>query len=250
VAKKNKRKLVNLTLLMRYILGNRPDEFGLVPEKEGYITIKEFLKAINEEPNMTYVRESHLREVLLNDRDGIFEIDEKKIRSTQRNFCPVNKEKGLTPPPKILFKGVKRKAYPYILNSGLLPGANEYVVMTTDRDLAVRIARRLDQEPVILEIRAGAAIENGITFYPFGESIYMADSVPVQFISGPPLPKEPPHRKETIEKEREIAPGSFILRADRDPDLRRRKKAKKRLGWKEEVKKGRKRKSGLKTFYG
>ena len=250
MAKKNKRRLTNLTLLMSYILGNRPDEFGLVPDKEGYIAIKELLKAINEEPNMAYVRESHLREVLLNDRDGLFEIDGKRIRSTQRNFCPVNKEKDLPAPPKILFKGVKRKAYPYILNSGLLPGANEYVVMTTDRDLAIRIARRSDQKPIILEIRAGAAIENGITFYPFGESIYMADSVPVQFISGPPLPKEPPHRKETLEKEMEVAPGSFILRAERDPDLTRRKKAKKRIGWKAEVKKSRKRKGGLRTFYG
>ena len=247
MAQKNKRKVANLSRLLNYILGNRPDEFGLVPEKEGYIAIKEFLKAINEEPNMAYVRESHLREVLLNDRDGLFEIDGKRIRSTQRNFCPVNKEKDLTPPPKILFKGVKRKAYPYILNSGLLPGANEYVVMTTDRDLAIRIARRSDQEPVILEIRAGAAIENGITFYPFGESIYMADSVPVQFISGPPLPKELPPKKETIEKEREIAPGSFILEAERDPDLKRRNKAKKRIGWKKEVRKGRKRKGWLHT---
>ena len=250
MAKKYKRKVDNLSHLMIYISGNRPDEFGLVPDKEGYIAIKELLKAINEEPGMAYVREYHLREVLLNNRDGIFEIDEKKIRSSKRNFCPVNKEKDLSTPPKILFKGVKRKAYPYILNSGLLPGANEYVVMTTDRDLAIRIARRSDQKPIILEIRAGAAIENGITFYPFGESIYLADSVPVQFISGPPLPKEPPPKKETLEKEMEIAPGSFILRAERDPDLKRRKKDKKGIGWKEDVKKSRKRKGGLRIFYG
>jgi putative RNA 2'-phosphotransferase len=242
VAKKNKRKVANLTLLMSYILGNRPDEFGLVPEKEGYVTIKEFLKAINEEPNMAYVRLSHLREALLNDRGGLFEIDGKRIRSTQRNFSPVNKDKDYSPPPKILFKGIKRRAYPYILNSGLLPAANEYVVMTADRDLAIRIARRSDQKPVILEIRAQGAIENGISFYPFGESIYLADRVPVQFISGPPLPKEPPPKKETLKKEMETAPGSFVLRAERDPDLQRRKNTKKRIGWKEEVKKSRKRK--------
>lgn len=248
MAKKNKRKVANLTLLMSYILGNRPDEFGLVPEKEGYIAIKEFLKSINEESDMAYVRESHLREVLLNDRDGLFEIDGKRIRCTQRNFCPINKEKGLAPTPKILFKGVKRKAYPYILTSGLLPGASEYIVMSTDRDLAIRMARRSDQKPVILEIRAGAAIENGITFYPFGESIYLADSVPVQFISGPPLPKEPPPKKETLEKEKKIAPGTFILRAEMDPDLKRRKRSKKPLGWKEEVKKGRKRTGHKKSW--
>ena len=242
MSKKNKRKVANLSRLMSYILGTRPDEFGLLPDKEGYITIKEFLQAINEEPNMAYVRESHLREVLLHDKDGIFEVDGKKIRSTKRDFRPVNKEQDLTPPSKILFKGVKRKAYPYILKSGLLPGSKDHVVMTTNKDLALRIARRLDQDPIIIEIRAVAAMENGIAFYLFGDSLYLADRVPVNFISGPPLPKELPSKKQPLEEEREIAPGSFILKAERDPDLRRRKKTKKRIGWKEEVKKGRKRK--------
>jgi len=237
---------------MRYILGTRPDEFGLVPEKEGYITIKEFLKAINEELNMAYVRESHLREVLLNDRNGIFEINGKKIRSTKRNFI-IDKDQDLVPPPKILYKGVKRRTYPFILKSGLLPGSKEHVVMTKDKDLAFRIARRSDQKPIILEISARAATENRITFFPFGDFIYLADRVPVQFISGPPLSKDLPLKKETIRKEGEIIPGSFILKVERDPDLRRRKSAEKRIGWRKEVKKSRKkaglRKSRLKPFF-
>lgn len=237
--KKNKRKVANLSRLVSYVLGNRPDEFGLIPDKEGYITVKELLKAINEDPNMAYVRESHLREVMLCDRDGTFEIDGKKIRSTKRNFCPVNRAKDLASTPKILFKGVKRKAYPYILKAGLSPGSKGYVVMTTDKDLAIRIACRSDQNPIILEIRAGTATKDGISFFPFGDSIYLADRVPVQFISGPPLPKGRPSKEEVIGKEREIAPGSFILRAEMDPDLKRRNKVKKRIGWKEEVKKGR-----------
>ena len=242
MAKKYKRKVANLSRFMSFILGKRPDEFGLVPDREGYITIKEFLNAINEEPNMAYVRESHVREVLLHDRDGIFEIDGKKIRSTKRDFCPVEKEKDLASLPKILFVGVKTKAYPYILKSGLFPGSKEHIVMTKDRDLAIRIARRLDPRPIILEISAESTIENGIAFYHFGDSLYLADRVPVDFISGPPLPKELPSREETPKKEREEAPGSFILKAEMDPDLERRKKAKRRIGWKEEVKRGRKRK--------
>ena len=210
--KKNKRKVTNLSRLMSYVLGNRPDEFGLVPDKEGYITVKELLKAINEEPNMAYVRESHLREVMLSDRDGTFEIDGKKIRSTKRSFCPVNRVKDLASTPKILFKGVKRKAYPYILKAGLSPGSKGYVVMTTDKDLAIRIACRSDQNPIILEIRAGTATKDGISFFPFGDSIYLAYRV-----------RFPSHKRD-------------------QQDHKRRNKVKKRIGWKEEVKKGRRRK--------
>jgi putative RNA 2'-phosphotransferase len=253
MAQKNKRKVAHLNRLLNYILGNKPDEFGLVPDKEGYISLKELLKAINEEPNMAYVRESHIREVLLHNRDGFFEITEKKIRSIKRNFTPVDKDQDRVHPPKTLYKGIKRKTYPFILKSGLLPGSKEHIIMTKDKDLAIRIAHRLDQKPIILEINAGVAAENGIPFFLFGDSIYLADKIPVQLISGPPLPKELPSKKETREKEREIISGSFILQAERDPDLMRRKSVKKRIEWKKEMKKGRRRaglkKSRLHSFF-
>jgi len=253
MTQKNKRKVAHLNRLLKYILENKPDEFGLVPDKEGYISLKELLKAINEESGMAYVRESHIREVLLHNRDGLFEITEKKIRSIKRNFPPVDKDRDRAYPPKTLYKGIKRKTYPFILKSGLLPGPKEHIVMTKDKNLAIRTAHRLDQKPIILEIKAGIAAENGIPFFLFGDSIYLADKIPVQFISGPPLPKELPTKKETVEKEREIISGSFILLAERDPDLKRRKNVKKRIEWKKEMKKGRKRaglrKSRLHSFF-
>ena len=241
MTQKNKRKVAYLNRLLKYILENKPDEFGLLPDKEGYISLKELLKAINEEFHMAYVRESHIREVLLHNRDGFFEITEKKIRSIKRTFAPIDKDHDCVHPPKMLYKGVKRKTYPFILKSGLLPGSKENIVMTKDKDLAMRIAHRLDQKPIILEIKAQIAAENGIPFYLFGDSMYLADKIPVQFISGPPLPKELPNKKEVIAKEKETISGSFILRAERDPDLKRRKNLKKRGEWKKEMKKGRKR---------
>jgi len=247
MAHNNKRKVDHLNRLLNYILGNRPDEFGLVPDKEGYISLKELLRAINEEPNMAYVRESHIREVLFDNRDGIFEIPGKKIRSTKRNYSLIDKDQAPVPSPKILYKGVKRKTYPFILKSGLLPGSNGHVVMTKDKDFAIRIAQRLDQSPIIIEIETEAATENGITFSPFGDSIYLTDTVPTRFIHGPPLSKELPAKKETVKKEREIIPGSFILKAERDPDLKRRKNVKERIEWKKGMKKGRKRAGATKS---
>lgn len=230
---------------MSYLLGKKPDEFGLVPDRDGYIPIKEFLKAVKEDPAMAYVRESHIREALLNDRSGIFEVQGKKIRSIKQDYYPISHNQDLDP-PKILYKGVKRKTYPAILKYGLTQGSKEYVVMTKERDLAVRIARRLDQTPIILEIRARAASEGGVNFYPFGDSIYLADMIPPRFISGPKLPKELPSKKEALVKPKETAPGSFILKITEDPDLQRRRKAEKRIGWKEEVKKERRKGTYLK----
>jgi len=237
MAQKKKRKVESLLRMMKYILEKRPDEFGLAPDQEGFIQIKGLLHAIREETNMAYVRESHLREVILQDKDHLFEIDGKKIRSTKRDFFPIYKADAVFSPPKLLFKAVKRKAYPAIVKTGLVPGAKEHIVMTTDRDLALRMAQRLDQRPIILEIRAHAANDNGIPFYPFGESLYVSDRIPTQFINGPPLPKDLSEKKGPVKKERETTLGSFIMRVENDPDLKRRMKAKKRIEWKQEGKK-------------
>lgn len=242
MAGKNIRKVDTLSRLMSYILGKRPDEFGLVPDQEGFIPTKELLKVIREEPYMGYVRESHLREVILHDREDIFEVVERKIRSKKRSFVSIEGQDAAANPPKLLFKGVKRKAYPAVLAHGLLPGAGDYVVMTTDRDLAIRIAHRQDQRPVILEIRARAASESGMAFLPFGESLYVADSIPTRFINGPPLPKDLPGEREPVRTREELTPGSFLLDLDKDPDHTRRGRARKKGGWKEETRRARRRK--------
>jgi putative RNA 2'-phosphotransferase len=242
MAGKNIRKVDTLSRLMHYILGARPDEFGLVPDQEGFIPIKELLKVIHDEPHMAYVRESHLREVILHDRGDAFEVAERKIRCRKRNFVSLKGQDAVANPPKLLFKGVKRKAYPAVLVHGLVPGAGDHVVMTTDRDLAIRIARRQDQRPVIFEIRAQAASESGTAFFPFGDSLYVADRVPARFINGPPLPKDLPEERGPMRRKAEFTPGSFILEAEKDPDRTRRDRARKKRGWKEEARRVRKRK--------
>jgi putative RNA 2'-phosphotransferase len=235
MAGKNIRKVDTLARLMRYILGTRPDEFGLVPDQEGFIPIKELLKVIREEPSMAYARESHLMEVILHDRGDLFEVAEKKIRSTKRSFVSPAEENPASSPPKFLFKGVKRKSYPAVLTHGLVPGSGDHVVMTTDRDLAIRIAHRQDQTPVIVEIRAQAASESGTAFLAFGESLYVADRVPPWFITGPPLPKDLAGESERPRTGQEFTPGSFLIDLKEDPDRTRRDRARKKKGWKEEA---------------
>ncbi len=112
--------------------------------------------------------------------------------------------------------------------------------------MAHRIGRRRDQEPVLLEIMASAAQNEGISFYSFGH-LFLTYQIPARFISGPPVSKEdikPPVREAEKEKKRkpDFEAGTFVLDINRDPDSHRRAKGKKRRGWKEETKKIRRRK--------
>jgi len=240
VRKKIQIKVKDLSRIMLYILGHRPDEFGLVPNGEGFLSFKELLWAIHEEPGWGYVREGHVREVLLGKDRSLFETKEGRIRAVERHW-PQTMDEPAPDAPKILFVAVRRKAHPRAMDKGLSsPG---HLVLSSDRDMALRIARRRDQRPVILEVMTTSAREQGIPFYRFGD-LFLAEHIPAACLSGPPVTEEMRQAAEPARAKREkapdFAPGSFVLEPARDPDLSRRAKGRKRKGWKEESRKMRK----------
>ena len=108
----------SLCRFLIYVLGHRPDEFGLVPDHEGFIAYKELLQAIHEEEDWRYVRRSHINEVLLTEDRSLFQSEDERIRSMERRW-----ELDLHHPamslPKILFTAVRRKAHPVVMENGL-----------------------------------------------------------------------------------------------------------------------------------
>lgn len=243
--KRNEIKTHNLARLMLYILGHRPDEFGLVPDREGFVTYKEFLWAIHDEPGWSYVRKGHINEVLLGNDRNLFHPEENRIRALDKRW-QLDLENPSQAPPKILFVGVRRKAHPIVMEKGLRSVEGRYIVLSSDRDMATRIGRRRDQKPVLLEIMAASAFEAGMLFYPFG-NLFLTKQIPASFITGPPVSKEDVKAAGTkVGKKQERRPdfeaGSFVLDLSRDPDPSRRAKGKKRRGWKEEARRIRRRK--------
>ncbi len=225
------------------MLGRSPDEFGIVPDREGFVGLKELLQAVHEEEDWRYVRQSHINEVLLGKDRGLFELDGKRIRATGPHWRldPENPSRSL---PKVLFTTVRRRAHPVVMEQGLRSGEDRYVVLASDRDMALRMGRRHDQEPVLLEVMAGRAKNEGVVFYSFG-TLFLCHRIPQRFILGPPVSQGATERRSAAATKKEktgperpqATPGSFILDISRDPDPYRRAKGKKRKGWKERSRK-------------
>jgi len=236
-----------LSRLLVYILGHRPDEFGLVPDGNGFVPFKELLQALHEEADWRYVRGSHINEVLLGKDRSLFETRGKAIRVLQRRW-----RMELTPPgpplPRLLFLPVRTKAHPVVMEKGVKAPEGSFLVLTPEENMARRIGRRRDQHPVLLQISAASAAREGAFFYPFG-NLFLCPHISPEFIAGPPVSKEALEWRRvkagTEEKARprprEETPGTFVLDMARDPDPTRRAKGKKRKGWKEEARKLRRR---------
>ena len=201
-----------LAKFLNYVLGRRPDEFGLVTDKEGFVKIKELIKATNEEKGLKYVRHSHINEIMLSLPNHGLEVADNLIRALNRENLP--RPSFALDPPKLLYTCVRKKAYPFVLDNGIRPTGFSKIILSSHRDLALRIGRRSDHAAVLLTVKVYPSEEKGVVFLQAGESLFLTDYIPADCFSGPPLPREQPELRRTdkIKKEPVQSPaGSFLL---------------------------------------
>ncbi|MFC1859028.1 RNA 2'-phosphotransferase [Thermodesulfobacteriota bacterium] len=247
-----KRSPKKLAKFISYVLGRRPDEFGLVPDSDGFVKIKEFFKAVWEEDGWKFVRRSDIDELMMTLADPPVEIRENTIRAKRRDSLPKNEV--IAGPPKLLYTCVRRKAYPHAMENGISPGSHPRVVLSASRDMAARIGRRIDQEPVLLVIQTQKAQNENVAFYQAGETLYLADYIPVGCFSGPPPPKkktEKPKQPETEAPKTRDLPGSFFLDISSEYGKQKeqtRKQKHKEIAWKKERKRMKKQKKNIDRY--
>jgi putative RNA 2'-phosphotransferase len=207
-----KQSSKQLAKFLNYVLSRRPDEFGLVLDKEGFVKIKELIKATIEEEGLKYVRRSHINEIIITLPNHGLEVAENLIRAINRKHLP--KQSFALDPPKLLYTCVREKAYPYVLDKGIMPTGFSKVILSSNRDLAQRMGRRSDHAAVLLTVQVNQSEVKGVVFFTAGESLFLADYIPPDCFSGPPLPKDLPDTRKADKPQKEPAKmpaGSFFL---------------------------------------
>ncbi len=231
---------------MNYVLGRRPDEFGLVPDSDGWVKIKELIKALNEENGWRHIRRAHINEMLLSHPAPEIEIEDNRIRAKSR--AHIYAARPAEQPPKLLYTCIRRRAYPAVHEKGIYVSGDEKIVLTSEPDLARRIGKRRDPNPVLLTVRVEKTIENSVVYQQVGEELFLADFIPAGTFSGPALPKEKAESaKKAPDESRPFRPdaGTFFLDPARvAPDDRHKESQKKRKDqdWKKERRQQRKHK--------
>ncbi len=246
----NRRLIQQLDRFLHYALGRRPDEFGLTPDPEGYVKIKDILKVLGEEAGWKHVRRSHFNEIIMTLSAPAIEIRGDRIRAAAREFLPrpVQAEQ----PPKILFTCIRRRAHAFVVEKGVHPAHAPYIVLSADRDLALRMGKRTDQDPVTLTVQVGKSMAAGISFLQYGRDLFLADAViPPDCFSAPPPPKQKTEMKPAKapdEKAKAPTPGSFFIRSphnDKEKKKMKREKKKRAVAKEKERRRNRNKKADL-----
>jgi putative RNA 2'-phosphotransferase len=230
---KTHNTLRQFSKFLSYILGRCPFEFGLVPDEGGFVPIPVLLKAINEEKEWKHIRTADFHELLLREPEPPVQIAGNRIRSVDPNHLP--KHTVSVDPSKLLYVCVRQKAHAHVLEKGISPSTSSRVILSSDKEMALRIGRRYDLKAVLLSVYCDKCREQGILFYHVGGTLFTAEHIPPRCFTRPALALE---RETKIQATDPVAqqpkrPGSFILEIQKEnPILPKVKGRKKEIPWK------------------
>ena len=243
-----------LAKLISYIFEHNPYEFGLIPDKEGYIKLKELIQAINDEDGWSHINKNHISELIYSFTPPPVEILDNLIRS--KNPVKYNKPVYAEKLPGEIYTAIRNKAHFHVYHKGLKAAENDFIIMSSKKEVAEKIGKRKDQKTIIIVVNTAIAEEEGVFFYAAGETIFLSKTIPVKALNVPPLPEKKGHQasqgkaKSTKHPGENQTPGSYF------PDIEKTKnntsvKTKKRdkTSWKENKKKMRKEQHKLNSDY-
>ncbi len=203
---------IKLARLLHYILGRRPDEFGLVPDDAGYVPLKDLLKVLHEE-KWSHVRPALLESLPYRVPQAGIQMDQQYIRASSREHLP--KATPCNDVPKELFTCIRRKAYTAVSRSGLAPQHHpDRVVLFAEREMALRVGRRRDAHPLVVTVQTTVAQNAGIQFDRLGAAVFLTGRIPADCCRLPAPPwtaRAPQAPEDTPTATPSIEAGSFTL---------------------------------------
>jgi putative RNA 2'-phosphotransferase len=203
------RQLETLAKMLAYILGHRPDEFGLVLDADGFVALKQLQQALIHEPGWGFVRRHHLDQVVSLLQPPAFEVTEDKIRCLQPG--PLPPRRPGEPPPALLFLAIPARAHERVWQEGLKAPFGQELLLARTKETALKLGKRRAPAPILVTIQAQAAAKAGSEFAGYGEELFLAQSISRDFLQLPAPQIQEQKPKVPKAAPTPPTPGSFLI---------------------------------------
>ncbi|GAB2479442.1 putative RNA 2'-phosphotransferase [Hymenobacter qilianensis] len=170
-----------LSKTLSYVLRHKPEEFGLALDAQGWVSVAELLRALQNQRHE--VTPEQLNEVVATNDKQRFSLsaDGTKIRANQGHSVAV--DLGLTPitPPELLYHGTATRFLASIRKDGLRSGSRQHVHLSADAVTAEAVGRR-HGKPVVLTVQASRLHRAGGLFYLSANGVWLTEAVPAEYL--------------------------------------------------------------------
>ena len=165
---------------MSYVLRHAPEAAGLTLDSEGWVSFEALDLAVNAKFG---VSRSEILQIIENSPKKRFTVADGMVRAAQGHSVEINLALKPSTPPAILYHGTALENWPSIQNQGLVKMQRHHVHLSPDVETAKIVAVRRKGETIILRIDAARMFSDGHAFFVSDNGVWLAESVPVQYIS-------------------------------------------------------------------
>ena len=182
---------VELSHVVSHALRHEPWLYELELEPEGWVTINQLLDALQaERTEWRHLSAADLASMIKQSTKPRHEIKDGKIRAVYGHSVPGRVIYQPRVPYAVLYHGTAPGTARAVLEDGLRPMGRQYVHLSVDTDMAVRVGSRKDSVPVVLVVNTANACRAGVKFYPASDIVWLADYVPAAYLSVSVQPPE------------------------------------------------------------
>lgn len=177
-------EIENLGKTTAGILRHFPDKYGLDMDKRGWVDVQHYVKALrNRQKRFHWLREYHIRALVATDPKDRYQIENEHLRATYGHSIDIDLDLPSEGIPDKIFLPTTSKEAELLLESGVKPSDRTYVHLSGTYESAVEAGAVRTDNPVILEVDAEKALEEGETIMKAGKEVYIAKEIPPDYLN-------------------------------------------------------------------
>ncbi len=176
----NRERVERLGKFISGVLRHFPEKFGLDMDENGWVDFEKLLRIVSR--RYRWANRWAVKALIYSDRKGRYELKDDRIRARYGHSVDVKLDDMPEAEEGTLYYGTSEEESIRLLELGIKPVNQTYVHLSTTLEKSEEVARLRTDEPIILEVDAKQARENGVRFIKVNEHIVLAKEIPPPFI--------------------------------------------------------------------
>jgi len=180
----NDEEMDSLGRTLAGVLRHFPEKFNIEMDKNGWVNIRALCRGISRRNrNFHWLKPHHIIGLATTDEKGRYQVDDDHVRATYGHSLELDMDDLPDEDiPEFLFYPATPEESALLLETGLRPTDRRKVHLSMAYENAEEAGRHRVENPVILRIKAGAAIEAGYKIRHAASTVFTADEIPSEFL--------------------------------------------------------------------